>query len=141
MATGTTMVLEAATLSIDSNDVSAWLAECELTAKIDEKDKTTFASAGWKEVRGGQKSGGLKIKLLNDFTDNSLDEIFWALFIAGVEVTAVVTADDAAVSAANPSYSTKVLVTSWTPIKGKPGDLVEVDLDFPTSGAITRAVA
>jgi hypothetical protein len=141
MATGTTMVLEAATLSIDSNDLSSWTTECEVTAKVDEKDITTFASAGWKEVRGGRKEGGVKVKFLNDFTDNSLDEIMWALFIAGDPVAFVVKADDAVVSAGNPSWTGNLLVNAWTPVKGKPGDVVEVDCDFPSSGAITRNVA
>jgi len=141
MATGTTMVLEAATLSIDSNDLTSWTTECEVSVKVDEKDKTTFSSGGWKEVRGGRKEGGVKVKFLNDFTDNSLDEIMWDLFVAGAAVAFVVKADDAAVSASNPSWTGSLLVNAWTPIKGKPGDLVEVDCDFPSSGAITRNVA
>ncbi len=134
-----TMVLEAATLSLATNDLSGYLAECEVSAEVDEKDVTTFASAGWSEVKGGLKKGGLKGKFLNDFQDNALDEIMWALL--GTVVAFVVKADDAAISAANPSYSGSCLIKSWTPIKGKPGDVVEVDFDYPTSGAITRNVS
>lgn len=135
----TTMMLEAAVLSLSGTDVSAYLAECEVTAKVDEKDVTTFKSAGWKEVTGGRKEGGIKGKFLNDFTDNLLDEIGWGWFIGGVPITFSAKADDAATGTGNPAYTGKVLVTSWAPIKGKPGDIVEVDFDWPTSGAITRA--
>jgi hypothetical protein len=45
------------------------------------------------------------------------------------------------VSTSNPSYSGSVLCKSWSPLNGSVGDVAEVEVQFPTSGVVTRNVA
>lgn len=133
------MVLKAAYLELDSVDRSQWTAKVELTAEVEEKDVTTFAAAGWKVVLGGIASGQLAVTFKNDLASGSLDELMWALF--GNVVSFAVRASTASVGANNPEYSGSVLLKSWTPIAGAPGDVNEASYTWPTSGAITRSTS
>lgn len=133
------MVLTAAYLAINSVDRSSWCSKVELTAEVEEKDVTTFASNGWKEVLGGLASGSLAITFKNSVTDNELDELMWALF--GTVTTFEVRASNAVVGVSNPKYTGSILVKNWTPVAGAPGDVNEASYTWPTSGAVTRATA
>ena len=136
--TATTMVLEAAQVTLGSTNFSDACSSAKLSAEVAEQDISTFASAGWKEVRGGQKSGGLDLELFSDYQASGLDAVMWAAFLAGTPITFSVTPDDAAVSATNPSFSGKILVTKWS-VGGKVSEVSTVSVSFPTSGAITMA--
>lgn len=135
------MVLKAAYLAINSVDRSSWCNKIELTAEVEEKDVTTFASSGWKEVLGGIASGQLAIGFRNDVAASQLDETMWTLFTAGSNVTFEVRASNAAVGTSNPKYTGSVLVREWKPIVGSVGDVNELDVTYPTSGAVTRATS
>lgn len=133
------MVLKAAYLAINGVDRSANTSKCELTAEVEEKDVTTFASNGWKEVLGGIASGGLAVTFKNDVGVAALDSAMWDLF--GQVTTFEVRASNAVVGASNPKYTGNVLIKNWTPISGSPGDVNEASYTFPTSGAVSRAIA
>jgi hypothetical protein len=135
----TTMVLTATYVALNSVDRSSWCKKAELAVEVEEKDVTTFVSLGWKEVKGGLKSGGLAIEFFNDIADNQLDETMWALL--GTVVTFEVRADNAAVGVSNPKYTGSVLVKNLTPIGGGVGDVNSASYTYPTSGAVTRATA
>ena len=53
--------------------------------------------------------------------------------------TVTVKATSAATSSTNPIYSATVLVSDWTPITGKVGELVAPSITWKVSGAVTRA--
>lgn len=133
------MVLTASFLSINGTDRSDRTKKIELTTDVDEKDVTTFASLGWKEVMGGLKSGGLAASFLNDTAAGNIDESMWALL--GTVVPFVVRLNNTAVSTSNPNYTGNVLVKSWQPISASPGDVAEVDVNWPTSGQVNRVTA
>ena len=134
------MVLTAAYISITGpGTLHDRCSKAELTIDVEEKDTTTFASLGWKEVLGGLKSGSLALSLKQDIIDDGLDEDFWA--ILGTVVTFEVRLTQAAVGVSNPKYSGSILVKEWKPLSGQVGDLAEVEVSFPTSGVVTRATA
>ncbi len=133
------MVLTAAHVTINGTDYSDRCSKAQLAVEVEEKDVTTFASGGWVEVLGGLKSGTLALTFKNDIADNDIDEDFWA--ILGTVVTFSVRLSSASVGTSNPSYSGSVLVKSWTPLNGAVGDVAEVEVQYPTSGTVTRATA
>lgn len=133
------MVLLASFLSLNANDLSNRTAKIELTAEVEEKDITTFASGGWKEVLGGLKSAGLALKFLQDVAAAAIDSIMWPLL--GTVVPFETRLDNAAVSTSNPKYTGSVLIKEWKPIAGSVGDTAEHDVSYPTSGAVVRATA
>lgn len=133
------MVLKAAYLALNGTDLSTYTSKIELTAEVDEKDVTTFGSSGWTEVLGGIAKGQMAIGFKQDVAASALDSIMWALF--GTVVTFEVRLSNAAVGTNNPKYTGSVLVKEWKPIAGSVGDAAEVDVAFPTSGAVVPATA
>lgn len=134
------MVLTAAYVSVTGpGTIHDHCSKAELTAEVEEKDVTTFASLGWKEVIGGLKSGQLALTLKQDIADDGLDEDFWAIF--GTNVAFEVRLTQSAVGTSNPKYTGILFVKEWKPLNGSVGDVAEMDVTFPTSGVITRAVA
>lgn len=133
------MVLLAQYLSINGTALSAYTKKAELSVEVEDKDVTTYASAGWKEILGGLKSAELAVEFLQDFAASQLDAIMWPLL--GTVVAFEVRADQAAVGTSNPKYTGNILIKGWNPIEGSVGDEATVGVSFPTSGAVTRATA
>ncbi|MBK3625917.1 hypothetical protein JHN59_13900 [Streptomyces sp. MBT49] len=131
------MVLLAQYLSINANVLSAFTRKAEIAVEVEDKDVTTYASLGWKEVLGGLKSGELGCEFLNDFAATQLDSIMWPLL--GLVVPFEVRADQAAVGTSNPKYTGSILIKQWNPLEGSVGDEATVGVTFPTSGAVARA--
>jgi hypothetical protein len=133
------MVLLAEYVALNGTDLSSYCKKAELTTKVEEKETTTYASQGWKELLGGLKSGELGIDFLQDVAVSALDSIMWPLL--GTVVTFEVRLNNAAASTSNPKYTGSVLVNGWNPIQGSVGDEASVGVSYPTSGAVTRATA
>ncbi|MFJ8804192.1 hypothetical protein [Streptomyces sp. NPDC102487] len=131
------MVLLAQYLSINANVLNSFTKKAEVTVEVEDKDVTTFASAGWKEVIGGLKSGELACDFLQDFAASQLDALMWPLL--GTVVPFEVRPDQGVVSATNPKFTGSILIKGWNPIEGSVGDEATVGLTFPTSGAVARA--
>ena len=132
------LVLTDAYISINGNVISDHGNKIEVPVKAEDLYATTFGQT-WHVRRGGLKDGNLNITFLNDFDPANLDAIFWAL--VGTVVTYEVRPTSGTVTTANPKYTGSMLVQEWKPISGKVGDLVEVDVSFPTSGAVTRGTS
>lgn len=133
------MVLTSEYLSINGVDLSDSTRKAEVAVEVEEKDVTTYASAGWKEVIGGLKSGELGCEFLNDFATGKIDALMWPLL--GTVVPFEVRPTNAVVGASNPKYTGNVLIKEWKPIEGSVGDEATSGVSFPTSGAVIRATA
>lgn len=133
------MVLTASMLLLNSNDLSDHTSKIELAVQVEDKDVTTFASSGWKEVLGGLKSGTLALTFKQDVTAAAIDSIMWPLL--GTVVTFEVRLVNTARTTSNPAYTGTVLIKEWTPISGSPGDVAELSVSYPTSAAVTRATS
>lgn len=133
------MVLLAEFVSLGGNDLSEYCRKAELSTEVEDKDVTTYASLGWKELLGGLKSGELGLEFLQDVAATEIDSLMWPLL--GTVVPFEVRLSQAAVGASNPKYSGSVLVNGWNPIEGSVGDEASVSVGYPTSGVVARAVA
>jgi hypothetical protein len=126
-------------ISIGGTDLSAYCSKIELNVEVEEKDTTTFGSAGWHENLGGIKSGSLALTFKQDVAASALDSILWPLF--GTVATFETRLNSSAVGTSNPKYTGSALVRQHNPIAGSVGDVAEFSVTFPTTGAITRATA
>lgn len=126
-------------VSIGTADVSSALAGASLEITVEEVDKTSLGSGGWREVAAGLKSGSVTLNFLQDYAVGAVDSILYPLI--GTEATVTIRSSSATVSSSNPAYSAVVLVSQYTPIAGAVGDLATFDVTFPTVGAVTRATA
>lgn len=133
------IVLLDAQLDIAGNNLTNWTAKLELNDEFEEKETTTYGSGGAKEFLGGLESGEVSITFKNDYAAAALDSIMWAL--RRQVVTFKARADLDAVTASNPQYSGSILINKWVPIAGNVGDVAEVDVSFPLSGAMVRATS
>lgn len=132
------MVLTAAYCTLNATDIKSYAKKVELTVDVADEEVTNFASAGWKEVLGGIKSGTLAVTLNDDVAASAIDSIIWPLL--GTVVAFEVRATQAAVGTSNPKYTGSVLING-TKIGGDVGSVAEKDLSLPTSGAVTRATS
>jgi len=126
-------------VSIGTADVSSALSGASLEITVEEVDKTSLGSAGWREVAAGLKSGSVTLNFQQDFGVGGVDALLYPLI--GTEATVTIRSSSATVSATNPAYSAVVLISQYTPINGAVGDLATFDVTFPTVGAVTRATA
>lgn len=135
------MILKTSVILLATVDWSAQAKKIELSAEVDEKDVTTFASLGWVEVKGGLFKAGLSIDWLQDVAAAALDSAMWTHFLTGTPIAFETRLTSAAVGASNPKWTGSVLVSKWTPISGSPGDVAGHSTQWPTSGVVTRATA
>ncbi len=135
----TKIVLLDAVLSIANNNLQDYCAKLELSDEFEAKGTTTFGSGGAEENLGGLEKFEASIQFKQDYDDNALDEIMWALRRQVVTFSA--RAKESAVSASNPQYSGSILINKWVPIAGSVGDVAEVDVSFPGAGQLARATS
>ncbi len=126
-------------VSLNGTDISSSLSGASLEITVEEVDKTSLGSAGWREVAAGLKSGSVTLNFQQDFGASGVDATLYPLI--GTEGTVVIRPDSGTVSATNPAYTATVLVSQYTPIAGSVGDLATFDVTFPTVGAVSRATA
>lgn len=133
------LVLTAQFVTVNAQNLQSFCRKAEVAVDVDEKETTVFTSAGWKEHIGGLKAGEIALEFLQDFDAAALDSIMWPLL--GLVVPFEVRATQAARSTSNPAYTGSVLVNAWNPLQGSVGDLAEVSVTYPTSGAVNRLTA
>lgn len=126
-------------ISVGGTDLSAYCSKIELQVEVEEKDATTFGSAGWHENLGGIKSGSLALTFKQDVAASAIDSILWPFL--GTVQTFEVRLSNAVVGTSNPKYTGSALVRQHNPISGSVGDMAEMSVTWPTTGAITRATS
>ena len=132
-------VLTDAYVALNGGDISQYVKSVTLDVTSDELDASNFASAGYKVPVSGLRSGSVALTFNQDVAASAIDSIMWPLRFTTVSFE--VRATSASVGASNPKYTGNVVVMGWTPLDGSVGDLSEVSVTYPTSGAVTRAVS
>lgn len=118
---------------------SSWIKAVTLTVEVDELEVTEFTDGSWRNHIGGMKSGSLALTFNQDMAASQVDATVWPWL--GSSILFDVRADrNAAVSATNPKYTGSVLVTNYN-LGGSVGDLAELSVTWPVTGAVTRATS
>ena len=126
-------------VSLNGTDISSSLSGASLELTVEEIDKTSLGSQGWREVAAGLKSGSVTLNFQQDFGASGVDATLYPLL--GTEGTVVIRPASGSVSSTNPAFSAVCLISQYTPVMGSVGDLATFDVTFPTVGAVTRATA
>ena len=124
-------------LAINSNALGDHVKECTLTVEAEALSSEAMGDS-WKEVTAGLKSGTISIKFLDDVAASNLDSILWGLF--GTVTTFEVRPDAGAVSTSNPKYTGSIFIAKHA-LGGQLGEMAMKDVEFPTSGTVTRATS
>lgn len=133
------LVLQNAYILLAANDISDHCSKIGFEVEAAELDSTTFGSSGWESLELGLKKGSISLAIKHDFVAGNIDSIMWPL--VGTKVAIVIKAVNAAVSTSNPSFTGTVAISKWSPINGDVGALGETEVQWRTSGAVTRATA
>lgn len=102
-----------------------------------ELDNTAFGATYHSRI-GGLKDGELAIEWNQDFAAAQVDATIFP--ILGSVVTFEVRPTSGARSSTNPAYTGSVLISDYSPLDGKVGDLAVNGSTWKTTGTITRAV-
>lgn len=135
----TTVVITDPFVSIDGNDMSAQCTSVELTFEADELDDTAFGSGGWRTKTAGLKNVQFSVNMKHDFANSAEDDLLFAIWNTGSNVTVIVRQDDGLVGSSNPQYSGSACPTSLPVISGSVGEISQATLSWPGSGTWTRA--
>ena len=133
------IVLTNAYVTVNSVDVSDHVASVTLNSSIDVVETTAFGTTGARTRIGGLADNSITLEFHQDYASGSIEATVYPLL--GTTTTVVVKPNGGTTSATNPSYTSTVLVSEWTPLNGAVGELATASVTWPVSGAITKATA
>lgn len=132
-------ILKNCVTTINGIDFSDHVASVTVDLKKASVETTNF-SGGGKEQMAGLKSDEFTVDLQQDFAAAEVDATLWPLYNNETEFVVTVKPTASAVSATNPLYSGTCILLEYTPLAGKPGELSNTKVKFPTQRTgITRA--
>lgn len=130
------LVLNDASVTINSVDLSDHIAQVTLSRSATEVDVTAFGNTA-RRVTGGLKETSITLSFHQDYAATEVEATIYPLI--GTVTTVVVKPTSAATSATNPEYTLSCLVTEWNPVAGQVGNLSTVDVTWPGDGDITKS--
>jgi hypothetical protein len=133
------IVLTNAYVTVNSVDVSDHVASVTLNSSIDVVETTAFGTTGARTRVGGLADNSITLEFHQDYASGSIEATVYPLL--GSTTTVVVKPNGSSTSTTNPSYTSTVLVSEWTPLNGAVGELATASVTWPVSGAITKATA
>ena len=126
-------------LTINSVDVTQWATSVS-GFNTTAADLTTTAMGDSTVTRiGGMQDATFSCTLHNDMAGSAIYATLKDLL--GTAVTVTVTPTSGGLSATNPKLSASCLVTELPFIDGAVGDLAEISVTWPVSGAITTTTS
>ena len=132
------LVLTNCKVVVGGSDISAYVLGITLNYEAEAVKETRMGNTT--EVnKGGVKKWGGTIQFKQDYADNLVDEIVFALIgttgtFSGVPVNDTVTTS-------NPNYNGTCLFEGYAPISGNHGELAKSALKFSSAGDLSRSVA
>lgn len=122
-------------------DLSDHVASLQADFSVADIDVTAMNAGGAKSRTGGLSDGSLSVTFRQDFTGGKVDATIWTAFTGKAPVTFSFNPTNAANSVSNPNYSGNVLVTDYKPVSGQVGAGLDVQVQWPVSGAVARTTA
>ena len=120
---------------INAVNMSPMATSASLPVTVAELENTAFGST-YRSRIGGLKDAKLDIEWNEDFAAAQTDALLFPLL--GTVVTFELRPTSGARSATNPAYTGSVLISQYTPIDSKVGDLANLKTSWPTTGTISR---
>lgn len=133
------IVLTDASVTVNSVDLSTYIASVTLNSTREVVDTTGFSTSGARTRVAGLQDNSITLEFHQDFASGAVEATIYPLI--GSTTTIVVKPTSSAVSATNPSYTCTALVSEWTPLSGTVGELATASVTWPVSGAITKATS
>lgn len=133
------LVLDDPVITINSVNVSDEVKEVRVPVSVNVLESTNAASAGWRQVEGGEKSATVE---LSGCFESDVSAGLWDVLNdnLGSTVTFSVKLDGGSTSADNVDLTGSILITE-RPFGGSVNQLHEFSFSFPVDGAVTVATS
>jgi hypothetical protein len=131
-------VLTDAKVIINSVNLSTYVRQVTLNVSVKEEDVTAMGGSGYVAMIAGLKDWTLEVDFNQDFSNAAVDQTLWPLFATTTTIS--INPTSGANSATNPQYSGTVLVSKYTPLNGKVGDVSQIKIPFRAAGPLSRAI-
>jgi len=125
-------------LTINAVNLSTFCTSASFKIDVDDQETTAFGQT-YKTRIGGLKDASLDVEFNQDLAASAVNQTLQPLI--GTVVPFTLKQSSGTTSATNPEWQGNVLITEYTPIDGKVGDLAAVKVSFPTSGTVTYATS
>ena len=133
------IVLTDASVTVNSVDLSTYIASVTLNSTHEVVDTTGFSTTGARTRVAGLEDNSITLEFHQDFASGAVEATIYPLI--GTTTSIVVKSTSDAVSATNPSYTCDALISEWTPVSGTVGELATASVTWPVSGAIAKATS
>jgi hypothetical protein len=129
-------ILTDVVVQLNGTAISQNVNSVELSTTADAIETTSFGSSGWREYKGGLKSGSVTLALHNDYASTALDSILYNLFNTVATIAIFPAGTPAGTNA--PKYEFTALIDNLSPVSGAVGDLAVQNLTLTITGPVTR---
>lgn len=123
-------------ITVNAVNLSAYCTSATIKVDVDDQETTAFGST-YRSRIGGLKDASLDLEFNQDLASSAVNQTIQPLI--GTVVAFTLKQASGTTTATNPEWQGNVLITEYTPIDGKVGDLAAVKVSWPTTGAITYA--
>ena len=131
------LVLTNPKITVNSVDLTGYIAQVSLEMSFAEVDTTDFGSGGVTERIAGLGDHSFTASFHQSFAANLVEQTIYPLL--GTTTNITVKPVNATTTTTNPEYQFTVLVNGWSPVSGAVGDLLTADVTWPVSGAVVKA--
>lgn len=126
-------------LSIGGVDLSSYVERATL---VQQKRVATFFSGGnVRRRKTGLQTDTVTATLTQDRDASQVDATVQAAFDSADSTDIEIRPSTAAVSAVNPKWTGKMILSQYAPIAGDQGQIERVNLQLVSDGALTRATS
>jgi hypothetical protein len=131
--------LNAASVKINTVDITDHVTSATLTQSADELEITSLGDSSRKYVAGLQ-TGKLDLEFLNDFAASQVCATLQTAIYTTVTAK-LVPGPGTTISATNPLYTVSILINNLTPIAGAAGDMSSSSLSFTCNSTIVQTTS
>lgn len=124
-------------VTVNTVNLSTFCTSGTLKVDVDDQETTAFGST-YRSRIGGLKDAKLDLEFNQDLATSAVNQTIQP--IIGTVVAFTLKQSSGATSATNPEWQGNLLITEYTPLDGKVGDLSQLKVSWPTTGALTYAI-
>ena len=132
------LVLTNASVVFGSTDLSSYISSITLNSTFDIVETTAFGNTAKTRV-AGLADNSVTFEFHQDYATSAVEQTIYPLL--GTAVTVVAKPVAGTTTTVNPQYTFSALVSEWTPLNGSVGELATASVNWPISGAITKATS
>ena len=118
-------------------DLSDHITSLSINTNFDLVEVTQVGDIAKKMV-AGLEDNSVTFEFQQDFGTLSVEDVIYPF--RGLNLECKVKPVNAAISATNPEYQFKCVVSQWSPLSGGVGDLATVQVQWPIFGAINKVI-